>query len=221
MSPELLQLPWHIQLGLALGYAGYLMANLGNRREHKTHDVVFGSLLFSLVATSTYAAVSGKYGLIGGTLAALVGTLTAGLCWRKWGCHWWKRLMRDLNVSHSDDTASAIGGLRLRTDTELTGVSILLRDGSWLSLDNTAEFTNAPYPAFTLGESGDVMMYVQSVCDAAGNTKKLSTTRDASFGDRLTYIPSDRIDRVNMRFRKVASRPSKEAASADPSPKAS
>ena len=71
------------------------------------------------------------------------------------------------------------------------------------------------------GEKGDVLMYVSSQCDPTGENKNLESTLHEAYGDRLTYIPSDRISRINMRFRKVTSRPSTEAASADRSLRAS
>lgn len=222
MQTQLLELPWHIQLALAAGYAGYLVAYLGARSHHRTHDVVFLSLLFSLIASSVYSASkAASAGLIQATALAVSCTIFAGIFWRKWGCVWWQKFIRTLNIAHSDDTISALGGLQLRTDTELTGVAVCLADGSWLMCDDTSAFSRCAYPAFTIGEKGDVLMYVSSQCDPTGENKNLESTLHEAYGDRLTYIPSDRISRINMRFRKVTSRPSTEAASADRSLRAS
>jgi hypothetical protein len=148
-------------------------------------------------------------------------TVLAAAFWRKWGCVWWQALLRKWNISHSDNTASALGGLRLRTNAELTGVAVLLNDGSWLTCDDTSVFTKCVYPPFTVGENGDVLMYISSKTDSSGAETALSSTLSEDFGDRLTYIPVDRIARINMRFRKGFTRPSKGAASADPSLKVS
>ena len=204
MQTEVLELPWQVQLALASGYIGYVVAFIGVRRDHQTHDVVFLTLVFSLVASAASFSSKSFIGseIVRALFAITITVLVAGL-WRKWGCVWWQALLRGWNISHSDNAASALGGLRVKTDAELTGVAVLLRDGSWLMCDDTSIFSKCVYPPFTIGENGDVLMYVSSQTAVDGTDKKLPTTLNKDFGDRLTYIPVDQIARLNMRFRKA------------------
>lgn len=204
MQSDILSLPWHIQVALSAGYLGYVVAYMGSRSDHKTHDVVFRTLVFSLIASSAYQlAITYSFGILLAAAFAVFVALASGVIWRKWVGHWTIKAVRGLDISHSDDTASALSTLRTNSKVELTGVSVLLTDGTWLCADDTSLFSDCDYPAFTLGESGDVVMYIGSSTGPDGTATEMKSTLDTAFGDRLTYIPRDRITRINMRYRKT------------------
>lgn len=201
MGGEFFNFPWYIQVALASGYAGYLTAYAGMRSSHDTTEVVFRTIIFSFVASSIYALSDRFLVELASALVGFLGTLIIAALWRRSGCHWWSAVLHKLRISHSDDAPSALATLSHRTDVTLTGFSILLDDDTWLMCDETAVFANCTHPAVTIGPDGDVAMYVSSI-EKGGEVRALSSTINDSFGDRLTYIPAERVKRINLRFRK-------------------
>lgn len=53
-----------------------------------------------------------------------------------------------------------------------------------------------------IGQNGDVALYLTHVDDSDGE-RKLASTKDAGFGDRLTYVPASRIVQMNVRYLKT------------------
>ena len=79
---DLAALPWQLQLVLASGYVGYLLAFVGIRHTHKAADTVFGTLAFGLFALAALALVpaSWHWAVAGGL--AISAALLAAVLWR-------------------------------------------------------------------------------------------------------------------------------------------
>lgn len=201
MTGDLLKLPWEIQVALASGYAAYVVAYTGLRSRHQTIDVLLITLVFSLIASLALWLLSGSGELWRG-LAALGGSLTSGLVWRRWGRSLAPKLLRALNATWADDAPSALATLSDNTTNPITQVAVLLDDGTWLECRDASKFADAPHGPCVIGPNGDIALYLTHEETPAGETKELKNVRDAIFGDRITYVPASRIKRITLRYQR-------------------
>jgi len=200
MSPELLSLPWEVQVALAGGYAAYAIANVGARAHHRTIDVAFATLVFGLLATGILVLAAGwGWTPISAGIAAFIGALTGGVIWRKWGRDLLRATLRTLNVTWTDDDPSALASLSMNARFPVSQICVLLDDGTWLRCDNTAKFNDAPYGPVLIGPNGDVAFYLTHIEEKGSEARELKTVRDGYYGDRIAYIPSSRIQRLTLR----------------------
>ncbi len=197
---HLLDMPWSLQVAIAGGYAAYLIGNMGLRKHRKTVDVAFATFLFSLFATALYVLARQLMSdaLLAG-LAAFAGAAVLGAVWRRWGRGLYFRTASALGVSQADDADSALDDMFGQTGFAVSQVAVELEDGRQLMCDNTSQFADAPITAFTMGASGDVLMYVTTIKTTDGEVREQTSCRDADYGDRITYIPAQRIKRMMIR----------------------
>lgn len=201
MNTELLNLPWQIQVTLASGYAGYMIAYVGLRESHKTIDTAFIALAFGLVATATLWFLS-SYAVTTAGAAAFVFTCVAAFLWRKWGIgalHW---VYRKADMSWGNDDPTALATLTRSTRFYVTQMGILLDDGTWLTCEDASQFANSPFGPCVIGPTGDIGVYLTDEEKPDGTTKKLKSVRDDHYGDRITYIPASRIRQITFRHRR-------------------
>lgn len=202
MPSDLLNLSWQIQVALASGYAAYLLCYAGIRGSHTTIDTTFSTLVFSLIATAIlYLAKPRIHDVAAGALAFIL-TCAAGILWRRFFRKPLRWLMREWNVSWSDDDPSSLATLLANQDHPVSQVGVLLDDGTWLQCRNLGLFADAPFGPCKLGANGDVALYLTHEVSPGGDVKELQTVRDAYYGDRITYVPASRIKRVTVRHAK-------------------
>jgi hypothetical protein len=213
MNPDLLKLPWEIQLALASGYVAYVLAYTGLRDRQRTIDVVFISLVFGLIATLVLWLLSQHGPIIAGLLAFLISAI-CGVVWRKLVRPLVATGLRKFNVSWSDDAPSALATLSENTEHPVSQAAILLDDGTWLCCEETYKFANSPFGPVKLGPNGDVALYVTTITSPDGTSKPQTTIRDAYYGDRITYIPASRIKQITLRHLPDANRFSRVAVAA-------
>lgn len=211
MPTDIIALSWSVQVALASGYAAYIMCYRGVRAHHTTHDTIFLTVVFSLVASAALWIARSLSPLAAGASAFAL-TVVAGLLWRRRGMQFLTALLRGRNTTWSDDTPSAWARLQENREHPLSQISVLLKDGTWLHCNQTATFNDAPYAPCILGTNGDVLMYLTSVKPKEGDERQQTTTLDPNFGARLTYVPSAEIARVNVRLLPSISRRRRAAA---------
>jgi hypothetical protein len=188
-------------VALASGYAAYLLSYMGMRDHHGAVDVAFRSLVFSLIASSVLA-LTPHWGVVVSAAAAFFATLIVGVLWRRLGQRLLRLLVRSTDMTWSDDDPSALATLCSNADKRVSQIAIQLDDGTWLRCDNTSVFADAPFGPCVLGPKGDVALYLTHVETAAGDVRELTSVRDAYHGDRITYVPSERIRRMTLRYSK-------------------
>jgi len=223
MNAELLKLSWQIQVALASGYSAYMLAYVGLRQSHRQIDTLFIALVFSLIASGTINLAGlwrwTENPIVAGTIAFVLTTASA-ILWRKWGRKLLNKFLREINMSWSDDDPSALVTITSDSKHPISQVAVLLDDGTWLRCDSTSKFEGAPFFPCLIGPSGDIALYLTHEESAGQPAKELSSVRDAHYGDRLTYIPAQRIRQITLRHSlPKASRFSKavEAAGSDQS----
>lgn len=202
MTPELLSLPWKIQVALGAGYAGYILGYLGLRKFHTGADVFFKTLLFSVFASGVFAL---ELPVQWGWECALsvLASVAAGLLWHLKLRAFYYRVLKKIGLRYNDHPTA---WLSVTHDQEnyFTQISVVLEDGSSVSCDNLSKFTDAPFGAAVFGCDGDLAFHATHVTDSDGNTKAQSSTIDDNFGYRMTYIPSNRIMRIQFRKKLIA-----------------
>lgn len=197
MDEKLLSLPWQIQLALGSGYAAYMVAYVGIRDHHRGVDIAFRAIAFGLVATA-FLALTPTLGLAFRLAGAVFITVAVGLVWRRFGMGAAKWLLRQGNISWSDDTPSAWATI-IAAHRPVTQISVLLDDGTWLNCNAAGRFNDAPFGPCILGPNGDIGFYVTDEESADGTVIVNDHVRDAIEGDRLTYVPAARIVRMSLR----------------------
>jgi hypothetical protein len=203
MNPELLSLPWAVQVALASGYAAYILAYTGLREHHRALDTTFTALVFSLVATAVIAIMRDSFAPIVTGASAFAASVAVGLVWRKWGRPALRWSIRKPDLSWSDDAPSALASLTSNNQYLVSQVAVLLDDGTWPRCDETGRFNDAPFGPCLFGPQGDVALYLTHEEPAGSSEKVLSTVRDAYWGDRITYVPAGRIRQITIRHQRI------------------
>lgn len=189
---------WQVQLALASGFAAYLVAFMGIRHHHQAIEVTFWSILFSLVTTATLALVPDWDGLYAGVVA-FSATVIAAVVWRKWLSDFLFSLLRKGDVSWSNDDPSALFTISNSTKFRITQVAVELEDGTWLRCDHADKFKDTPFGPLTVGPNGDVAFYLTHIDRPNEPEKELESVRHTDYGDRITYVPADKIRRITFR----------------------
>lgn len=198
----LLNLPWTTLLVLACGYAAYYVANIGMRDHHKPIDIAFSTLVFGFFSMFAY---HGLMWIVSppvyiASFAAFVSAVILGAMWAFWGRKMLIWLLRSTNVSHSDSLPNAWKAIFSETNYSIRQLSVQLTDGSWLHCDDLRKFANEPNGPCVLGDAGDLIMFVTH-SSAAGDDQFVASEGkvDAYWGTEATYIPKERVARVNLR----------------------
>lgn len=202
MNSEIINLPWQIQVALASGYAAYSLGYMGMREHHRVLDATFRVLIFSLFASGALFAFS-HLGPVWSGAAAAGSACLSGILWRWFGFSLLRAILRKLDISWSDDAPSAWATLSYNSKFRITQAAVLLDDGTWLRCDGAGRFQDAPFGPITLGPNGDVAIYLTHEELIGQPAKELSTVRDPNYGDRITYIPAQRVKRVTLRYKAV------------------
>ncbi|EAA6041255.1 hypothetical protein CE665_20050 [Salmonella enterica subsp. enterica serovar Poona] len=201
IDASLINLPWATLVTLASGYIGYFIANVGLKDHHKPIDVTFSTLIFGLFAAMVYQAFiwvgCGEYFA---AFPAVVYAFANGAWWRKYGRKWMYKFLRDHDISWSDSTSSAWQQMFGHTDYRVTEVYIILKDGSGLLSRLPGNYEGLPNGPFTLGDKGDVVLYVTHRSPANSDEwEKYNNAVDSPWGALASWVPADQIARIDIR----------------------
>lgn len=195
---DILNLPWQIQVSLASGYAGYMLACFGVRENHRAIDTTFMTLVFGLFASAALYLLDRFSPVIAGTVA-LVLTLVVAALWRGLLRSLFDCMIRKFNVSWTNNDPSALHTMFSGT-TMVSQISVLTDDGTWLECRNNADFSAAPTTPCIIGTNGDVMLYVTHREEKGQNEQVMEHVIDDRWGYQATYIPASRIREMKVRF---------------------
>jgi hypothetical protein len=159
MPTDILTLSWKVQAALACGYLAYMISYIGIRAHHRTVDITFITLVFSLVATLAIFLLEAR-GAVWSVTGAVILCVAAGVFWRALGRDWYWTAVRALDLSWSNDDPSALTTLSGRTRHKITQIAVLLDDGTWLRCDDVNKFEGAAHWPCLIGPTGDVALYL-------------------------------------------------------------
>lgn len=189
-----------VQAALGAGYLGYVTAYAGFRKEHRVEDALFISLAFAACAMLTYGAAEPIAGTLGAFLAAFASSILIAACWRRWGRKAWLWCVSEAGI-HRDDGSHHAWSQIVQTDRRVGQISVHLKDGRTLYLNNRELYGDAPWRGLYLGGDGAIVMVVEEEEMPDGTEEIRSGISDDVWGTRLTYIPPDEVRRVNIRMK--------------------
>jgi hypothetical protein len=195
-----------VQIALAGGYLGYLVAYVGIRKDHQQVDTVFLTVAFGIIATLAARYLSPHVSTEWSIALAVAAPVLAAIVWRVVLRPVLRRALRLFSFSYADDDATVWTALAADTGNVVTQVTAVLKDGRTLFCDDTSKFADAPIAPFMVAPDGAVTMYVTHSSRRDKDDKEIETehadTHDASWGDSMTIIPADSIHSLDLRFKK-------------------
>lgn len=202
---SLLNLPWPTLVTLACGYIGYFIANVGQKEHHHPIEVTFSSLIFGLFAAMVYYAfIWVGLDAYSATFPAVIYAFASGAYWRRYARKWMYRFLRNNDISWSDNTSSAWQAMFGHTEYRVTEIYVYLKDGSGLLSRLPGDFEEWPNGPFTLGNTGDITLYVTHRKPKTSNKwVEQKGSLEPSWGALATWIPSDQIAKVSIRRKKT------------------
>jgi hypothetical protein len=210
---KLFALPVAIQLALGSGYIAYLIAFAGIRGHHTTTDAFFGSLAFGMVTTLLFMFL--PCSTIWKMVISVAVTILVGAAWRWRLGQWAKAALRFSNVSWTDDIPSAwLSITAQRTDLPVSQIAVDIDDGRTVVCDDTRSYKDAPHGPCVLGLDGSVALYVTSEWKEDTGWTDATDVRNID-GSRITFVPANRIRRIELRFWEKTSGKGAQAAAQD------
>lgn len=198
---SLLNLPWATLVTLACGYIGYFIANVGLKEHHQPVEITFSTLIFGLFSAMVYHALTwAGLDTWTATFPTVLYAFASGAYWRRYARKWMYKFLRDNDISWSDSTSSAWQAMFDQREHRVTEIFVYLKDGSGLLSRLPGDYEEWPNGPFTLGNKGDITLYVTHRRSIQGNewVKHDGVVND-SWGALATYIPADQIARVDIR----------------------
>ena len=205
----------YLQIALAGGYMGYLTAYSGLRAGHRAQDAVFMTLAFGLVSALAWQPLSAALGgpVLGGPWAiaaapaAVVLPVLFGALWRRGGRTVWYEILGRCAIHADDGLATAWQSLTQHPQMQVTQIMVRDRDGTeYVCTDAVRRARErSPFGAIDrfspmFGTDGAIVMVADRITGPDGEPGAGEPVDD-EWGANLTYIPADRIARVEMRVR--------------------
>lgn len=197
MTPDLLTLPWQIQIALGGGYAAYTLAYVGLRKFHTASDVFFKTIIFSLFASGIFF-LNLPVNWIAESAIGVAAAIAVGVLWNVILRHWYIKILKTIGI-HSNDLPTAWLSISHDQEHYFTQVAVTLEDGSCLSCEDLNQFTRSPNGPAVFGTDGDLALYVTHIKKTSGGSAEQTSVIDSYHGDRMTYIPADKIARMTFR----------------------
>ncbi|WP_298618722.1 hypothetical protein [uncultured Zoogloea sp.] len=193
---DLLNLPLEIQVALGGGYLAYVLAYSGLRRGHGATDTAMISLAFGLIGVLVFRSMpGGDWARVAGGLLAM---LVAAAVWRARVRALIARATAGFGVHADDGLISGWDSLIQEPGLQVTQARVVLTDGTDLFCADTGKYSDGPHRGLVLGGDGSVTMVVETEERAGGEETPRGDIR-TDWGTRVTYVPADRIQRVELR----------------------
>lgn len=200
---DIMSLPEQLQVILVSGYLGYSIAYSGFRDNERKDEMFYGILSFGIFGYIFYDFTRKAYlSFWFPGLGALLVSVLVALFWRKYGRRSFNTVMHKAAISNEDGIKTVWTKIVQDTNIAPTQLVVQLKDGSIIECDEVQSFGDAPIPRYYTDNDGNIALYGTSKISASGETIKCQYTRDAKWGDRITYIPKEQIASISIRFLK-------------------
>lgn len=194
---EVLTLSTLVQVSLGIGYLAYSVAYAGFRRHHDTRDTVFITLVFAAVASTIFSSLLPWNPYLAGVLTLVI-VLILGAAWRAFGRDAWLWVMSNTNVHREDGNNSTWEAL-VQTRKKVGQVSVHMKNGRVLYLNDRRKFVGAPWDGLYLGGDGSIVLAVEEEETETGEVEVREAVK-SEWGTRLTYVPASEVARINIRL---------------------
>ncbi len=198
-----INLPQYIQVIIATGYIGYIIARRGFRDQERKDELFYGVMVFGLIGYgAVFFMVSRDFGFLLAVTAGFVAVIIAAVLWRKVISRLINRILHVYGVSNEDGTPSVWVGLMQNTSIIPTQISLKLKNGERLECEDVRAFNNASIPRFYADNEGNIALYVTHRRKKDGEKTETKSVSKEGWGDRLTYVKNDMIETVSIRYKK-------------------
>ena len=198
MSESLLLLPLELQVALGGGYLAHAVAYGGLRRSTSATELALRSMAFGLAALLAFRFALKHEAPAGiGVAAALFCALLLGAFWRRYGMVWANRILSKIGI-REDGIPDAWTALIQTHNLQVTQLSVHLKNGRTLYHNRNA-YPEAWKDGLYFGSDGSMIIVVEEEELPNGTTEERKDIHSPKWGTRLTYIPADQVERVNVR----------------------
>lgn len=199
----LMTLPVQMQVALGAGYMAYATAWSGMRDQHKAIDTAAISLAFSVIAITILQATVDSIGVAASAAAAVAATVGGGAAWRRWGQHYWRKLLGAAKISRHMGYSSAEAFL-LYLHKPVSQIGVFLKDGTKLYCTDVALVTEAGQAmtegGFYFAEDGSIVMHVDEITLPDGTEVSEQQVIAGDWGAKATCIKADMISHYYARL---------------------
>jgi hypothetical protein len=212
---DLLNLPYEFQIVLVAGYLAYKIATIGRGVNHRTEDFVLqvmtyglASRLLAIIPVELISALTPKSSRVG-TVDVLdllqVGIVTisfgvvSGMVWRKHLNRLSSRLMGRLGIYRDDHEASTMASI-FSIPAPWTLLQIRCSDGRTYESNFDLIPNDVLGGRVTFNDDG-ISMYLTAIHEANKPETPIEWEHP-EFGQRITFIPKSKIDRIEISWKK-------------------
>lgn len=200
---ELASLPEQLQVIMVSGYLGYSIAHAGFRDNERKEDVLYGILSFGIFGYIFYDLTRSAYSsFLWPGLGALLLSVFIAMFWRKYGKCWFNKILHKAAISNEDGIKTTWTRIIQDTTIAPSQLVVYLKDGCVVECDEVQSFGDAPIPLYYTDAETNIALYATRQTMANGEVKEFKHTRDATWGDKIRYIPKDQISSISIRFLK-------------------
>lgn len=192
----ILELPLLLQIILATGYAGYVIAQRDYRKNERKTDMLLGVLLMGLPTALIILLVSSNWKYLSLMLPPIL-----GWGWAAYGRQWLFKVLRLTNASYENNEGDVWNTLSTRKRIFATQITVRLKNGNLYHCNNTMLFKDEPFFPFTMDEDG-IAFYVTEHKKPDGEWKKDDEVIDADWGASVMYFPRADIAHLDIRFQR-------------------
>ena len=197
MTPEMFNLPLELQTALAGGYLAYWIGYAGLEGNRRAVDIALLTFAFGLPAIGAFRLAL-PHGALWAVMAGLGIAISGGLLWRIVGRELVLATLKRLGIHREDGVHSAWAALIQQRNLTVGQLSVHTKDGRVL-YQNANHYPEAHLGGMYFGGDGSIVMVVEEEDLPNGSEEQRTGIKDANWGTRVTYIPADQIQRVNIR----------------------
>ncbi|MFC3180481.1 hypothetical protein [Cypionkella sinensis] len=191
-------LPFTVQLGLGVGFLAYVTAYAGRRRGHSISEITFLTMAFGLPAL--LPLINGTGPVAANAIIGVMMAFGVALIWRGWALEAWQWAAKSIGLHAEDGLSFGWDKIVSYPNLATNQISVHTADGRILYLNDRTRFANAPFNGLYLASDGSIIMVVEEERMPDGSEQVRQNINHDTWGARMTYIPSDQVKRVNIRF---------------------
>lgn len=191
---DLLELPIYLQIVIASGYAGYVIAQRDYRKNEKNTDVYLMILLLGLPSGLMLTLWKSPWAYTSALFAPILGFL-----WAKYGKQSLFAFLNRTGAAHENNEGSVWDTLATRKGVIITQITVTLKNGRKYHCSDTAKYYTAEFSPCLIDDDG-IAFYVDSFVDSQG---QWTTDHDvqSKMGALVSYFPRNDIALLEVRFK--------------------
>lgn len=200
---KLLNLSFELQIILVGGYLGFWISSTGLSQRLKPMDMLMQILVYGIFAKIVLVLMQ-KYEFDGAILPlalAVAASVFMAMCWRGFARKMVAGVMNKTKVHMHDNNPSVLASMLEEKGAVWEFVQIHLNDGKIYESAFGLLCDDLPLNAIMIDDDGNVALYVTKIYpkDRSAAPTEFDFDKNNPVGT-ITYIPVDRIDRIDVNW---------------------